>query len=73
MREILRKQRELCFQAWAKNKSERFPKHLYNHYYDVIIEANEPDYKEPMGVTLYLVGFIAGAVSGIIGTLILMP
>ena len=73
MKEILRQQRELCFNAWAKNKSQRFPKHLYNHYYDVIIDADEPDYKEPMGLLLCFIGFMVGIGSGIVGTLIFLP
>lgn len=60
MKEALRKQRELCFEAWAKNKSAKFPKHLWNHYYDKITGAPEPKYKEPLGFSLVAIGAAIG-------------
>lgn len=65
MKELLRKQRELCFEAWAENKSKKFPKHLWNHYYDVILQAKEPEYKEPLGIELVLIGLAIGTAIGV--------
>lgn len=67
MKEALKKQRELCFEAWASNKSKKFPEHLYNHYYDMIINAPEPEYREPLGLSLVAIG---SAIGGLIGFLI---
>ena len=61
MKELLRKQRQNCFNAWAKGKSDKFPKHLWNYFYDTIMNADEPDYKEPLGISLVVIGFISGA------------
>ena len=60
MKEALRKQRELCFNAWAENKSDKFPKHLWNHYYDMILNAPEPEYQEPQTVLKSVLAFLAG-------------
>jgi hypothetical protein len=69
MKELLRKQRENCFNAWAKGKSDKFPKHLWNHFYDTIMNADEPDYKEPRNAYSLGIGclFIGCGIGFIIG------
>ena len=64
MKELLRRQRQLCFDAWAANKSPDFPKGLYKFHYECIMGAKEPEYKEPLGLSLVLIGAVVGAVIG---------
>lgn len=61
MKDLFKQQRELCFKAWAHGKSNKFPAHLYNHFYDTIMGAEEPEYSEPSGVLGIALGAISGA------------
>ena len=73
MKYALRKQRELCFDAWAANKSKKFPKHLWNHYHDMILNASEPEYKEPLPIALVISASVGvGAVIGFVVSLIVL-
>ncbi len=61
MKDLLKQQRELCFEAFIKGKGAKYPKNLYNYHYDLIINAKVPEYREKSGAIGIAVGAISGA------------
>jgi len=67
MKQAFKQQRENCFNAFIKNKGEKFPKNLREHYYNLIMNAEEPNYSEPFNVWGIVICAISGGVfSGLI-------
>jgi len=55
MKEALRLQRQLCYDALGN-----VPKNLKKSYHKKIMNASEPEYKKPLGLSLVVIGFALG-------------